>query len=502
MSGRPLLDLLRRAGIEISNPQDFRATVIQEVTDDSRNVRPGSCFVAVRGAGSDGHEFLEAAAKAGALAMVVERDPPAPWNARCIRVADTRIVLAKLAAAFYGLDRQGRPIHPLVGVTGTNGKTTVAWLIRSIYHAAGRSAVMLGTVEYDLAGQRRPAGLTTPGAVELCRLLAEARDAGATHAVMEVSSHALDQGRCAGLAFDAAVFTNLTGDHLDYHRSMESYAAAKRRLFESLSADGVAVVNTEDSWTPQMVRGTRARVVGYGFSSETADVIARIQQLRADGSCWVITGPDFELNITNALVGRHNVLNAVAAAATAWALGFPPKVIREGIESVRGVPGRLQRVEPPGHLFTVLVDYAHTDDALRNVLDAVRGLTPGRLICVFGCGGDRDRGKRPRMAAVAAVKADVVFVTSDNPRTEQPMAIINDILPGFGPKPSCRIEVEPDRRSAIQMAIADARPGDTVLIAGKGHETYQIVGHDILPFDDAEEAQTCLGLRRAKGAAA
>jgi UDP-N-acetylmuramyl-tripeptide synthetase len=486
---RSLPELFARAGVCAIGGGDIPSATITSLTDDSRSVRSGACFVAIRGVGRDGHDFVPSALTSGAAAIVVERDGPTPQGVAVVHVADTRVALAKLAAAFYGLrDDAGSPLC-VVGVTGTNGKTTVAWLLRSILRAAGRSPAMLGTVEYDLLGERRPAPLTTPGSIELCRHLATARSAGATHAVLEVSSHALDQHRCDGLAFAAGVFTNLTGDHLDYHKTMDAYLAAKRRLFEMLDPSAVAVVNVDDPMGKSLVKSTRAPATTYGIESPTADVRASVRGMDRRGTHFVLHGRSMELPLHTPLIGRHNVLNALAAAATAEAIGVSAEAIRSGLEGVSGVPGRLQRAEPPGWPYSVFVDYAHTDDALANVLRTLRPLTTEELRCVFGCGGDRDRTKRPRMAATVGELADVAYVTSDNPRTEDPHAIIDEILRGFGPSVACRIVVDVDRKRAIESALAEAEAGDTVLIAGKGHETYQLVGDSVLPFDDVEVAR-------------
>ena len=434
--------------------------------------------------------------------VVVDRPVPVPSPAIRILVDDTREALARLAAVFYGLRGAGTGRPRLVGVTGTNGKTTVAWLLRSILQADGNRTALLGTIEYDLLGKRQPAPLTTPDPLTLCRHLGAVRDAGADFAVLEVSSHALDQRRTDGLTFTVGVFTNLSGDHLDYHGSMEAYRAAKRRLFESLAEDAVAVVNRDDPTADQMTSGIRSPVLTFGIDAPKVDVRARIEAMDSRGTRFVLQGRSFETPMQCFLPGRHNVMNALTAAATAEALGLTPDAIRAGIERTAGVPGRLQRVTPDDCPFVVLVDYAHTDDALRNVLDALRPLTDGRLVCVFGCGGDRDRGKRARMAAVVESIADVAYVTSDNPRTEDPQIIIAEIRGGFGSRPECRIKIQVDRGRAIAAAINEARAGDTVLIAGKGHEDYQLVGDRVLHFDDAEAARACLEHTVLAGSAA
>ncbi len=497
-----LAELLARAGVETGGGQNYSEICVTAVTDDSRAVRPGMCFVAVRGVAADGHDFVEDAVGGGARAVIVDRDVKIGLGIPVVRVKDSRVALAKLAAAFFGL-RDERPqaasmdaAMKLIGVTGTNGKTTVTWLLRAILKAAGHPTALMGTVEYDLVDRREPAPLTTPGALDLSSRLATARAAGAKFAVLELSSHALDQRRSNGLTLSAGVFTNISGDHLDYHGSMEAYVAAKRRLFDGLDASAFAIVNADDAHSQSVVAHSAAQRVTYGIESGSADVRGEIVSANPSGTTFTMIARSYKTTIRLGLLGRYNVANALAAAAAAEALGVDVGSIRTGLEAVTGVPGRLERVEPAGCTFSVLVDYAHTDDALRNVLASVRPLTQRRLICVFGCGGDRDRNKRPRMAAAAA-SADVALVTSDNPRGEDPQAIIDDILPGFPRADSCEIVVEVDRRRAIQEAIALAGPGDTVLIAGKGHETYQLVGDEVLSFDDAAVARDCLRDRAA-----
>jgi UDP-N-acetylmuramoyl-L-alanyl-D-glutamate--2,6-diaminopimelate ligase len=487
-----LSDLFDRAGATTIDGAVVSPVQITSLTDDSRQVARGSCFVAVPGSVNDGASFIDAALAAGAAAIVVGPGVSAAGAVAVVRVADPREALAKLAAAYYGL-RGGDAIPPkLIGVTGTNGKTTVTWLLRAILQAAGQKAALFGTVEYDLVGERCSAPLTTPGAMALCRHLAAARDAGASHAVFEVSSHALDQRRCDGLTFAAGVFTNITGDHLDYHKTMGAYASAKRRLFEMLPHDAVAAINADDPLGASFADASTAPVVTFGIDAVSSDVRADIVQMDGCGTRLVVHGRQNRYELRTSLVGKHNVSNLLAAAATAEALGVAPHSIRDGLEHVSGVPGRLQRVESDGSPFSVLVDYAHTDDALRNVLRAMRPITTGRLICVFGCGGDRDRTKRPRMAAAVGELADIAFVTSDNPRTEDANEIIRQILPGFAGRPRCRVAVDADRRAAIFAAVVEAHPGDMILIAGKGHETYQLVGDRVLPFDDVSVARAAL----------
>jgi len=466
-----------------------------DVTDDSRDTRAGSLFVAVRGEKFDGHQFVLPAIRAGAGAVVLERDMAVPGTCIKVVVSDTRMALARLSAVFYGLRGTRRVPLRLIGVTGTNGKTTTAWLLRSILRAAGEPAALLGTVEYDLISERFEAPQTTPGPVTLARHLAAANQAGGRYAVLEVSSHALDQKRCDGLAFGAAVFTNLSGDHLDYHHSMDAYAAAKRRLFELLDRDGVAVINLDDETGRAFARELPRRVVTYALHERRADVVADVEALHAGGSRFTLQGRGWKGDgnpVEWPLIGEHNLYNALAAAATAEAIGVPNAAILEGLRKVEGVPGRLQRVEPPGFPFSVFVDYAHTDAALVHVLSALRPMTHGRLICVFGCGGDRDRSKRPRMGQAVSRFADIAFVTSDNPRGEEPTRIMEEILLGMADQRRCRVRVEVDRRQAIGAALEEALRGDVVLIAGKGHEKYQEVGGVKHPFDDVTIARECL----------
>lgn len=482
-----------RAGLALVYPPGIPPdVVITSLTDDSRLVRPGSLFVAVRGRNCDGHKYIEQAVKAGAKAIVVDRQAEFPEDAPYLRVGNSREALGRLATAFYGLNDGRTGKLELIGITGTNGKTTVAWMLRSILQAAARTAALLGTIEYDLVFDRMAAPLTTPGSVDLCRYLSAAADAGARYAILEVSSHALDQRRTEGLRWSVGVFTNLSGDHLDYHGSMEAYARAKRRLFEQLDSSSTAVVNGDDPMTESVTATTRASVLRFGLNGVGLDVGASIESMTASGSRFTLCFQDDTVPVRMGLVGRHNISNAVAAAAVARALGISPESIRLGLERLAGVPGRLQRVTPQTSPFSVLVDYAHTDDALRNVLQAIRPLTAGRLRCVFGCGGDRDKSKRPRMAAVVQEMADVAYVTSDNPRTEDPQAIVDEILRGFRPHVGEEVRVEVDRRRAIARAIAEAESSDTILIAGKGHEDYQLVGDEVLPFDDAKVARECL----------
>jgi len=491
---------------------------IVSVVEDSRKVQPGCCFVARRGERTDGHAYVAQAVAAGAAAIVCERDVDGADGVAVLKVADATGAAGRLAAVLTGLadiQRAGR--LDVVGITGTNGKSTTCYLLRAILERAGHSTALLGTVQYDLLSRTIAAERTTPALSELISYLAEAAGAGARHAVMEVSSHALDQRRCEGVRFSVWVFTNLTRDHLDYHETMDAYLKAKKKLFYSLDPRATAVVNAHSPAAATVVADCRAPVVRYGIvgdslacgdgGAEVPDVAARIDAMAAHGTRFELRlGPRLTRGsggrpataaVDLALIGRHNVLNALAAGGAAAALGVGIETIAAGLRDVAFVPGRLQRVSGGADDLNVLVDYAHTDDALDNVLSALRPLVAGRLILVFGCGGQRDVKKRPMMAAAVARYADAIVVTSDNPRGEDPQAIIDDILAGFSADAMDRVLVEPDRRRAIAWAIGMAGPEDVVLLAGKGHETYQEIGDRRIAFDDAVVAREVLEARLA-----
>jgi UDP-N-acetylmuramoyl-L-alanyl-D-glutamate--2,6-diaminopimelate ligase len=451
-------------------------TTVDAITDDSRAVQPGALFLAVRGAERDGHAYLAVAAERGATAAVV--DDPSRTSLPALVVSDTRRAAAIAAATFYGGPADSLR---LIGVTGTNGKTTTVGMLRHLLDAPSARAASIGTLGVLVGGTGTPldggSGLTTPGPVELQRVLHVLRDRGVGAVAMETSSHALHQRRVEGLTFAAAVFTNLTRDHLDYHGTMESYFSAKAMLVEQLAPDGVAVVNADDrAWDtlPPVPRTVR-----FGLGA-AADVRARHVRSTPDGSSFTIVLGDESRDVVLPLIGDFNVANALAAAAAAWALGVPADTIAARMATMPQVPGRLEIVnERP----TVLRDYAHTPDSLERAIAAVRPFAHGRLIVVFGCGGDRDRGKRPEMGRIAARGADVVIVTSDNPRTEDPERILDDIEAGMEGTPHERIE---DRRDAIARALDIAGSDDLVLLAGKGHETYQVRGTARLPFDERQ----------------
>lgn len=472
---------------------------VRNIHDDSRRVGPDDLFVAVRGTNIDGRDFVGDAIHRGASVVIGEQLDPTE-RALVLNVRDARLALTTMALRWYGLADDGCRGMKLVAVTGTNGKSTTAFMTRAILRAAGMKCGLLGTVHYDLCGRSVTANMTTPGPLQLAAYLRECADAGAQAAVLEVSSHALDQKRTDGLRFAAAAFTNLSGDHLDYHGTIEHYAAAKARLFALLPESAEAIVNADDPMHRAMLADCRARVQTFGIDND-ADIRATISRETSRGTFYRMQLGEEELVLENALVGRHNVYNAMTAAGLAHAIDAPARAIVDGLASVRNIPGRLQRVpcQSPADVF---VDYAHTDDALQNVVGVLRPLTRGHLIVVFGCGGDRDRSKRPRMASAVASCADIIVVTSDNPRTEDPESIIEDILPGFDADQRHRVLVEPDRAEAIRCAMRRAGEDDVVLIAGKGHEDYQIIGTERIHFDDVEMAiQAAAEIRSAGGEA-
>jgi UDP-N-acetylmuramoyl-L-alanyl-D-glutamate--2,6-diaminopimelate ligase len=494
-------NVLRRIGDEVA---------VTGVEYDSRRVQPGSLFVAMQGETTDGNRYIEQAVARGAVAVVTDSaaayDAAAngPLQVALAEVPHGRRALATIAANVFGHPEQ---TIRLSGVTGTNGKTTTAYLLEQLLRAAGRSTALVGTIEYRIAGEVRPAPHTTPESRDLLVLLAESVARGVTEGVMEVSSHALEQGRVWGVPYDVAIFTNLTQDHLDYHGTMERYFAAKRKLFDGsqAAAPRVAVLNAEDDTQTALVETAQAAgSTIWSYGAERGDFRARDIAMRPNGMRFTLVTPQGEAPIEVALTGRVNVLNLLAAGAAAMARGLSLAQIAENAPRLHAVPGRFEAVDA-GQPFTVVVDYAHTDDALRNVLALARDLVSqrrdgekhGRVLTVFGCGGDRDRTKRPRMGRAAAEASEIVIVTSDNPRSEDPRAIIDEILPGTAGLPAT-IEVEPDRAKAIALAMTKARARDIVVIAGKGHEKTQTVGRQVLPFDDVAVAREALAWLKGK----
>ena len=480
------------------NEANARGNLNEEVmglTDDSRHVKPGMLFIAVRGTKSDGHQYLKQAAAAGAVGLVVQSgqaDAHVSFGSLpVIDVPDSRHFLGAVASRFYGYPAARLK---MIGVTGTNGKTTTTYVCKSILESAGKRAGLIGTVSYVIGNDQIPASHTTPGALELQALLKKMADTGLDAVIMEVSSHALALDRTVGCGFEVAIFTNLTQDHLDFHTDMEDYFQAKLRLFTELTANGRAIVNADDPYGKGVAAASTAPVWTYGID-QAADIRAEDVRISLEGVQFLVQTPSGSVEIRSSLVGRHNVYNILAAIGVGLQLGISLSVIAQGISRLVNVPGRFERVER-GQPFTVVVDYAHTDDALYRLLSTAQAVRTGRIITVFGCGGDRDRGKRPKMGRVAALYSDVVVVTSDNPRTEDPGAIIGEIEPGVkaGLKEAGRGRyfIRPDRREAIETAVREAHPGDLVLIAGKGHEDYQVIGTTKYPFDDRVVAREVL----------
>jgi len=467
---------------------------------DSRKLKAGNVFVAMRGELTDGNRFMDQAVRKGVTAIVTDSaDEQQPPGVAWAQVAHGRRALARLSANFYGSPAKRLSV---TGITGTNGKSTTAFLLESILAAAARKSLLVGTIEYHVAGTVLPAPHTTPEALELNRLFASAVQAGASEAVMEVSSHALEQQRVYGIGFEVAAFTNLTRDHLDYHQNMEQYFAAKRQLFEGCGAEPphVAVLNADDAYGQQLqalAKARGSRVVTYGLG--TAEFRAENIAVTLENTRFRLVTPEGATEIVSPLIGKVNVYNILAAAAAADARGCSAQQIADGVAALDFVPGRFQHVDC-GQPFSVVVDYAHTDDALRNLTSLAREFVTqaggrGRVITLFGCGGDRDRAKRPLMGEAAGRGSDFVVLTSDNPRSEDPVAIINDALVGVQ-RSGAKYKIEPDRQAAIALAISTAMAGDLVLLTGKGHEKTQVSRDGARPFDDVAVARDLL---RASG---
>jgi UDP-N-acetylmuramoyl-L-alanyl-D-glutamate--2,6-diaminopimelate ligase len=472
---------------------------ITGIAYDSREVAPGHVFIALKGLRSDGAAFVRQAVDRGAVAVVSEQALP-PAGIPTLQVDDARLALAVLAAEFYG--------HPsekmrVIGITGTNGKTTTAYLVASIFQAAGIKCGVLGTVAYRIGDEVRESTRTTPEAPDVQKLLGEMVERGCGACAMEVSSHALSLRRVDAMTFSAAVFTNLTRDHLDFHGNMEAYFQTKRRLFEELPRNAPSLINIDDPRGAAVVE-VSAKPVTYAIH-RTADVTPGPLSYSIDGLTFDIRTPRGTLQARSKLVGRPNVYNILAAVSASVALDLPFDAIETGLQTLDAVPGRFEVVSGPRDEITVVVDYAHTDDALRNLLETARPLARGRVITVFGCGGDRDRTKRPLMGAVAGRLSDVIVITSDNPRREDPARIIEEIQRGITAdtrRAGSQLLSIADRRTAIGKAIEIARSGDLVLLAGKGHEKYQVVGDESLPFDDVAVAREVLARRRTKSGVA
>jgi UDP-N-acetylmuramoyl-L-alanyl-D-glutamate--2,6-diaminopimelate ligase len=469
-------------------PAEVAGAEVTGLAYDSRKVGPGYLFFAFPGAKEDGRQFARHALERGTVAVVSELEAPEDFQGPWIRTPHGRRALAIAANRFYRYP--DRRVH-LTGITGTNGKTTTSYVIESILRQSGQITALIGTIEYRLAGKPLPAVNTTPESVDLLQMLSDLENAGGSHAVMEVSSHALALGRVHGIFFETAVFTNLTRDHLDFHKTMEEYFAAKQNLFTPEAADPprTAIINFDDKYGQAIRTHSKTDVFWYGLDPAAEARAHRIsssfQGLRFDvqfrGRTYAVESP---------LAGQINVYNILAAWCSAFAYGIDPEVIAAGIRSCSAVPGRFERVDE-GQPFLVAVDYAHTDDALRNAIQVARSLTSQRVITVFGCGGDRDRTKRPLMGMAAAEGSDLVVLTSDNPRSEDPVAIMTDALVGIRRYDTPHL-IEVDRERAIRKALGEAAPGDVVIVAGKGHERYQVLGDKVIQFDDREVARKVL----------
>jgi UDP-N-acetylmuramoyl-L-alanyl-D-glutamate--2,6-diaminopimelate ligase len=482
------------SGVRLRQPlaPELAQTSIQGLEYDSRRVEPGWLFFAFPGSRADGREFAREALARGAVAVASESEAPeglaAHLSERWVQVAHGRQALALAARNFSGKPDQRLK---LTGITGTNGKTTTSYLADSILRAAGHTTALIGTIEYHLAGRVLKAVNTTPESLDLMRLFTQLTQAGGTHVTMEVSSHALALGRVYGLWFHTTVFTNLTRDHLDFHGTMEAYAAAKGMLFEGAggSAPRFAVLNRDDEFARKIKVHPSTEVLWYGLGPgpelRARHISSGFQGLRFD-----VQYRELRFPVTSPLIGKINVYNILAACGVGFSYGIAPELVAQGIADLRAVPGRFERVDE-GQPFVVVVDYAHTDDALRNAISVARGLKPKRVITLFGCGGDRDRAKRPLMGQAVAEASDVVVLTSDNPRSEDPLAIMNDALVGIRRVDVPHI-VEPDRKTAIERALKEAREGDIVILAGKGHETYQVLKDKTIDFDDRTVAREVL----------
>ncbi len=477
----------------------IRGDLAREVTGiamDSRRVVPGTLFIALPGLRTDGARFIDEAVARGALGVITARIPTStPSRVTFVQVAEPRRTLARVARLFHGEPDRALEV---IGVTGTNGKTTVTHLLQHLMQAGGRTG-LIGTVAYDIGQRTMPSFKTTPEAPELFGMLAQMRGAGCRTAVMEVSSHGIDQHRVLGMQFAAAVFTNLTRDHLDYHQNLEAYFEVKARLFEGseeMAPPGLAVINLDDPHGRSLAARVPAqsKVVTYGEDPE-ATVHAFDVHLGLKDTNFRLFWPGGSVAVHSPMVGRYNVSNLLAAVATAWGLGRDPAALLPRLATFAGVPGRMELVEA-GQGFNVLVDYAHTDDALRNALGMLRAVTPGRLLVVFGCGGNRDRTKRPRMVQAVQERADFAFATADNPRSEPLEQIFEDMRAGVSQ--SERITWVEDRRRAISLALDAARPGDSLLIAGKGHESYQEFADTVIPFDDRQVVRELIGIKALK----
>lgn len=474
-----LLQDVRVVNLYLSGDPD-----ITGISYSSWKVEPGNIFVAIKGQRLDGHDFLDEALGRGAVAVVSERPRPSEFNKTWVQVLEAREALALLAVNFY---RQPSSELKVIGVTGTKGKTTITYILEEILKTAGFRSGVIGTVDYRWPGHQFSADRTTPEAPDIQKILRQMVEDGVTHCLMEVSSHSLQFKRVWGIGFDVAIFTNLSGEHLDYHQTMENYFEAKKKLFFLNHKRQASIVNIDDPWGEKLLSELPMHTISFGFKPE-AVVRAEKFTINPDGMTATISSPLGQLTFTSTLIGRHNLYNFLAAISAAMVLSIPVPAIVRGISAIKNVPGRFENV-PNSLGIKVIVDYAHTDAALDNLLQAVRSLNPRKVILVFGCGGDRDRLKRPRMGEVAARLADWAIITSDNPRSEDPEKIIAEIEQGFNRAGHSNYEKIVDRRRAIEAALIMARKGDWVVIAGKGHENYQIFKDRVVPFSDVQIAR-------------
>ncbi len=470
------------------NIQDF---TVKDITCDSREASADCIFIAMPGTKTDGTKFARQAIEKGAK-LVITHKKISNLDTTQIVIDDQNIIKtipAKLANVFWGINEllQKRKIT-IHAVTGTNGKTTSCILIQHLLNRLGRRCARFGTIEYDLINEKIAATHTTPDAITLAKLIRKAYNNGADTIVMETSSHALTQGRCAGLGFASALFTNLTSEHLDYHGSMENYLQAKLLLFKSLDNNASAIVNIDDKAGEKILKLNHFYKISYAIENKNARLCAKIKKLSAKCNYFDLTFDNQHISVNSPYIGKHNIYNLLGAIGVVLSTGKTLKEISSALINLPVIPGRLERVETNKE-FQIFVDYAHTDDGLKNVLSAIKPFVANKLIIVFGCGGDRDKSKRPRMAKIAEIFADIIIVTNDNPRTEDPKLIINDILTGFSNEKRKNIIIETDRNLAIKHAIESAEKGDIILIAGKGHEDYQIIGTEKIKFDDRECAR-------------
>lgn len=483
-----ILDLIKT--LNIKNRQRISNFKVKGISCCSKTVKNNFIFVAIRGVKEDGNGFINEAITKGAKAIITDSGLNANTKDTKIplfKVKDARLALAKLATEFYG-DPSSK--IEVIGVTGTNGKTTITYIIEALLKKANLSPAVIGTINYRFKNKVFPSRNTTPGPIELQSLLAKMVRSKVNHAIIEISSHALKQDRVEGVKFHSAIFTNLTQDHLDYHKTLDAYFKAKAKLFKSLASSAVAVINNDDKYARRLKELTKAKIITYAIDRK-ADIMAKNIKFGCHNSEFLLSTPKIKINLKTKLIGRHNIYNILAAVAWAEKEGLGCRVIKSVIENFSKVPGRLERIDARGK-FSVFIDYAHTEDALKNIIKSLRALAKNKIIVVFGCGGERDKMKRPKMGRAVTQLCDYAIITNDNPRSENPWQIIEDIKRGIRNDNYCVI---PERREAIKKSLSLAESGDIVLIAGKGHENYQILGNRISHFDDRQVTRECLRLK-------